>query len=114
MAGALLEPCANPMSSAKLSRLLLGMGATLGIAAVLAMAVDLRVNIPDWMIKVAMVKLALVGAAGLFATGAILGRHANRSSLHADRGRARLDEPLPDFDRKQEQADSIRRESGDR
>ena len=90
------------------------MGATLGIAAVLAMAVDLRVNIPDWMIKVAMVKLALVGAAGLFVTGAILGRHANRhSSLNADRARA-LREPLPGFDQQhEEKADSIRRGSGD-
>ena len=99
------------MSSAKLSRVLLGMGATLGIAAVLAMAVDLRVNIPDWMIKVAMVKLALVGAAGLFVTGAVLGRHANRhSSLNADRAGALLREPLPDFDQQhEEKADSIRR-----
>ena len=102
------------MSSAKLSRVLLIMGATLGIAAIVAMAVDLRVNIPDWMMKVAMIKLALVGAAGLLATGAVLGRHANRhASFQADRTRA-LREPQPVFDQQpEEKVGSVRRPSGD-
>jgi hypothetical protein len=96
------------MRTAKLSRLLLVMGATLGTAAVVALALDLRVNIPDWMIQVAMIKLALIGSAGLFVVGAIIGRHANRQgSLRADRANA-LDEALPNLDQLKGKADTVR------
>lgn len=94
------------MGIARLSRVLLVLGATLGVAAVVALALDLRVNIPDWMIKVAMIKLALAGSVGLFVGGAILGRHANRQALlRANEARVLseastgLGPPLPDGDR---------------
>jgi hypothetical protein len=33
-------------------------------------------NFPDWMIRVAMIKLALIAAGGLLVAGALVGRHA--------------------------------------
>ena len=41
---------------------------------------DLRIDIPDWMIRVAMIKLALAGSLGLLGAGAVLGRHAMRQA----------------------------------
>jgi hypothetical protein len=107
VAGALNQFVANPMVSSKLSRVLLAMGATLGIAAVAALALDLRINIPDWMIQVAMIKLALIGAAGLLGAGAMLGRHAHRqASLRADQEPA-LNDGTPDLDQRVKKADAV-------
>ena len=80
------------MLESKLSRLLLILGATLGIAGVGVWAIDGRFfNLPDWIVQVAMVKLTFLGAAGLLGAGALLGRHAKRSTL-ADITRASLGE----------------------
>jgi hypothetical protein len=66
------------MNPAKLSRILLVMGVVLGIAGATTMAVDLQLNIPDWIIRVALIKLAFVGSLGLLGAGAVLRRHAKR------------------------------------
>ena len=80
------------MLESKLSRLLLILGATIGIAGVGVWAIDGRfLNVPDWIIHVAMVKLTFLGAAGLLAAGALLGRHAKRSALE-EKSRAALGE----------------------
>ena len=73
------------------------MGVTLGVAAVATMALDLRVNIPDWMIQVAMIKLALIGSLGLLGAGAVLGRHAKRRTSLPDTDPRILSEGSPDF-----------------
>ena len=84
------------------------MGATLGIAAVAAMALDVRINIPDWMIQVAMIKLALIGSVGLLVAGAMLGRHAHRqTSLPADQ-KPLLRDASPDLDQRVGSAESVR------
>ena len=70
------------MLESKLSRILLILGATIGIVGVGVWAIDARfLNLPDWMIRVAMVKLTFLGAAGLLGAGALLGRHAKRNAL---------------------------------
>ena len=80
------------MLESKLSRILLLLGATIGIAGVGVWAIDGRFfNVPDWIIQVAMVKLTFLGAAGLLAGGALLGRHAKRSALE-EKSRAALGE----------------------
>ena len=81
------------MLESKLSRILLILGATIGIVGIGVWAIELRVNLPDWMIRVAMVKLALLGAAGLLGAGAVLGRHAKRSAL-SETSRAALGEGM--------------------
>ena len=80
------------MLESKLSRVLLILGATIGIAGVGVWAIDGRFfNLPDWIIQVAMVKLTFLGAAGLLGAGALLGRHAKRSAV-AEASRAALGE----------------------
>ena len=82
------------MLESKLSRILLILGATIGIAGVGVWAIDGRfLNVPDWIIQVAMVKLTFLGAAGLLGAGALLGRHAKRSAL-AEASRAALGEGM--------------------
>lgn len=85
------------MSLSTVSRVLLGMGVTLGVAAVAAMALDLRVNIPDWMFQVAMIKLAVIGSLGLLGAGAVLGRHAKRRHSLPDPDPRLLSEGSPDL-----------------
>ena len=78
------------MFESKLARILLILGATIGIAGVGVWAIDGRFfNVPDWIIQVAMVKLTFMGAAGLLGAGALLGRHAKRSALE-EKSRAAL------------------------
>ena len=83
------------MLESKLSRVLMVLGATIGVVGIGVWAIELRVNLPDWMIQVAMVKLAFLGAAGLLGAGALLGRHAKRSALaetsHAALGEGKVE-----------------------
>ena len=80
------------MLESKLSRILLIFGATIGIAGVSVWAIDGRfLNLPDWIVQVAMVKLTFLGAAGLLGAGALLGRHAKRSAME-EKSRAALAE----------------------
>jgi hypothetical protein len=60
---------------------LLILGALVGSAAGLALALGLRLDqLPPWMITVGMYKLAFLAAAGLFVAGAVLGRATRRAS----------------------------------
>jgi hypothetical protein len=87
------------MVTTRLARVLLLLGAGLGIAGVVVAALDLRVNIPDWMIQVAMIKLALAGSLGLLGAGALLGRHAKRQASLGSQDRLALGEANPDLDK---------------
>ena len=87
------------MVTTKLARVFLVLGAGLGIAGVAAAALDLRVNIPDWMIEFAMIKLALAGSLGLLGAGAVLGRHATRQASLGNQDRPALGEANPDLDK---------------
>jgi len=61
------------------------LGAGIGLASVVVWGLDVRVNVPDWMIRVAMIKLAFIASAGLLAGGALIGRHAKKTrSLPAE------------------------------
>lgn len=99
------------MSLSRVSRVLLGMGVTLGVAAVAAMALDLRVNIPDWMFQVAMIKLAVIGSLGLLGAGAVLGRHAKRRNSLPDPDPRALSEGSPDFSPARRDKDPVDRTS---
>ena len=69
------------MRFANFSRALLILGALVGTAAGVAMALGLRLDqLPPWMITVGMYKLAFIAAAGLFVAGAFVGRAARRSA----------------------------------
>ena len=68
------------MFASRIARALMALGATVGILTVAILALEVQVNLPDWMVRVAMIKLAFIAAAGLLAGGALLGRHA-RSQL---------------------------------
>jgi hypothetical protein len=82
------------MLESKLSRILLILGATVGVAGVGVWAIDGRfLNLPDWIVQLAMVKLTFLGAAGMLAGGALLGRHAKRSALD-EKNRAALSEGM--------------------
>ena len=64
------------MFTSRLARALMILGAGVGVLAVAVVALEVQLNLPDWMVRVAMVKLAFIAAAGLLAGGALLGRHA--------------------------------------
>ena len=69
------------------SKALLILGAVVGTATGLAMALGLRLDqLPPWMITVGMYKLAFMAAAGLFVGGALLGRAARRSATRQEEG----------------------------
>ena len=68
------------MLTAKLSRALLVMGAAVGLVGIAVFALDLRINIPDWMIRIAMIKLTVVASLGLLGAGALVGRHVKRQA----------------------------------
>jgi hypothetical protein len=84
------------MFESRLSRLLLLLGAAVGIGSVGVWALEMRINLPDWMVRVAMLKLAFAGSFGLLAAGALLGRHARARSLPENKPPA-LGEATPTF-----------------
>ena len=100
------------MSPSRVSRILLAAGVTLGVAAVVALVLDLRVNIPDWMIRVAMIKLALIGSLGLLGAGAVLGRHAKRRDSPPDSDPRVLNDGSPDFTPSRGDKERVGRNSG--
>jgi hypothetical protein len=70
------------MFESRLSRALLLLGAAVGIGSVGVWALEVRlINLPDWMVRLAMLKLAFAGSFGLLAAGALLGRHARTRQL---------------------------------
>jgi len=87
------------MFTTRLARVLLVLGAGLGIAGVAVAALEVRINFPDWMIQVAMIKLAVVGSLGLLGAGAVLGRHAKRQASLGNRDGLALGEGTPDLNK---------------
>ena len=69
------------MLESRLARVLMVLGAGVGVLSVAVASLDMRVNLPDWMVRVAMIKLAFIAAGGLLAAGAMMGRHAKSKSL---------------------------------
>jgi hypothetical protein len=69
------------MLQSRIARALMLLGTGVGMLGVAVVAMEMRVNLPDWMVQVAMVKLAFVAAGGLLAAGALLGRHAKSRAL---------------------------------
>ena len=72
------------MFESRISRLLLLLGAGVGLLGVGVWALEIPMNLPDWIVRVAMLKLTLTASIGLLAGGALLGRHA-RQRLLSDR-----------------------------
>ena len=73
------------MFESRISRALLALGVAVGLMTVGVWALDVHVNPPHWMIRIAMIKLAVLASAGLLAAGALVGRHAKvRRSLPPD------------------------------
>lgn len=101
------------MVTTKLARALLILGATLGIAGVAAAALDLRISIPDWMIRVAMIKLALAGSLGLLGAGAVLGRHAKRQAALQNDELRELSTGGPHFDLHPHDREPVHRKTED-
>ena len=69
------------MLESRLSRVLLALGAGVGLLGVAVWALELQVNLPDWIVRVAMLKLTLIASVGLLAGGAVVGRHARQRLL---------------------------------
>ena len=84
------------MFESRLSRLLMLLGAAVGVGSLVIWALEMRINFPDWLVRLAMVKLALAGSLGLLAGGALLGRHAKSRQLSTNPSPA-LGEAVPEF-----------------
>jgi len=69
------------MLESRIARGLMLLGAGIGVVSVVVAALDMQMNLPDWLIRVAMIKLAFVASAGLLVAGAMVGRHARSRSL---------------------------------
>ena len=101
------------MFESRLSRVLLLLGAAVGIGSVVVWGLEMRINFPDWMIRIAMIKLALAGSLGLLAAGALLGRHAKSRSLPRNDVGA-LGEATPDLaSRPQQERDRVNVDPGE-
>ena len=73
------------MNESKIARALMWLGAGVGLVSIAVWGLEMRMNLPDWLVRVAMIKLAFIASAGLLAGGAMIGRHANSRSLrHED------------------------------
>lgn len=72
------------MFASRLARALMILGAGVGVLTVAVLALEVQLNLPDWMVRVAMIKLAFIAAAGLLVAGALLGRHARVQLPTAD------------------------------
>ena len=58
------------------SRTFLTLGATIGALAVIVWATGWMPSLPPWLVRLAVLKLTFIGAAGFLAAGALLGRRA--------------------------------------
>jgi hypothetical protein len=73
------------MRGSSISKALLILGAVVGMAAGIALALGIRLDrLPPWMITVGMYKLVFIAAGGLLVAGAMLGRAARGKSRHHD------------------------------
>lgn len=62
-----------------LARVGMGLGLALGAAAIVVWALDIRIDVPPWMWRIAVVKLVLAAGLGWIAAGALILRHLRRS-----------------------------------
>ncbi|MGH7712860.1 MAG: hypothetical protein ACREOG_16340 [Gemmatimonadaceae bacterium] len=62
-----------------MARALMALGLSVGVLAIGFWTFNIQVDVPAWMWRVAAIKLALAGAAGLIATGAVLLRYVRQS-----------------------------------
>jgi hypothetical protein len=69
----------------RFGHLLMGLGAFVGVVVALAAAGQLSVVGIPWLAKVAIVKLAIVAAITLLASGAFLVRRVNRRETEGER-----------------------------
>jgi hypothetical protein len=65
------------MNESKIGRALMWLGAGVGLVSIAVWGLEVRMNLPDWLVRVAMIKLAFIASAGLLAGGAMIGRHAH-------------------------------------
>ncbi len=73
------------MRASAISKALLLVGAVVGAATGVALALGVRLDrLPPWVITVGMYKLAFIAAGGLLVAGALLGRAARRKSHRRD------------------------------
>jgi hypothetical protein len=71
--------------ASSISKALLVLGALVGVAAGVALALGVRLDrLPPWMIMVGMYKLIFIAAGGLLVAGAMLGRAARDKSRRRD------------------------------
>lgn len=71
------------MNESRVARALMGLGVTVGVVAASLGVIDVQLNLPDWLIRVAMIKLGFIAAGGLLAGGALMARHARSRSVAA-------------------------------
>jgi hypothetical protein len=84
------------MTGRTLSKLLTAVGAVVAVAAGVAMTLGWEPRLSPFMLKVVFYKLTFLGAAGLIAAGAIIGRRYGRSSeLESAAADDLLNEPRP-------------------
>ena len=77
------------------ARVLMAAGLAAGIVGVLVWSFGVRIHLPDWMWRVAAVKLTLASAVGLVAAGALLLRHLKkRERMETALGGPQPNEPL--------------------
>jgi hypothetical protein len=90
-------PSAIERRGSRIARILMGLGVTVGVTAASLAALEIQLNLPDWLVRVAMIKLAFIGSFGLLAAGALIGRHAKSRAVSAERSSPQLPEgPPPD------------------
>jgi hypothetical protein len=76
------------------ARLLMAAGMGAGIVGVLVWTFGLRIHVPEWMWRVAAVKLTFAAAGGLVAAGALLLRHLKKRERMETALGAQPNEPL--------------------
>lgn len=86
------------MHESKIARGLMWLGAGVGLVSIVVWGLEVRMNLPDWLVRVAMIKLAFIASAGLLAGGAMIGRHANSRSLRREESDLLPQEPANSLD----------------
>lgn len=88
------------MTGRSLSQLLVAVGAVVAVAADVAMTVGWEPRLSPFMLKLVFYKLSFIGAAGLIAAGAIIGRRYGGSrAVEASENENLLNESPPSVHR---------------